>query len=187
MFDAGNDVITEEDRDNIRAFQLKMLANIPRHAYDRMRYAFRHKMTLDSEWVIVHRLALLSGIEPQNIHCCIQSCIAYTGQYVHDERCPFCDEARYTKHGHPRRTFMYIPLIPRLQALFHNPTMIEQLTYRHNFAQSDRLIRDVFDGEWYRKLRSRHVVVDGVKRRHKYFHEPHDIALALSADSYLLF
>ncbi|KAG1885263.1 hypothetical protein F4604DRAFT_1730884 [Suillus subluteus] len=112
FYDIRNDIITEEDRDNIRAFQLKMLANIPRHAYDRMCYAFQHKMSLDSEWVVVHRLALLSGIEPRNIHCCIKSCIAYTGQYVHDERCPFCNEARYTKHGRPRCTFMYIPLIP---------------------------------------------------------------------------
>ncbi|KAG1743594.1 uncharacterized protein EDB91DRAFT_1236645 [Suillus paluster] len=124
-------------------------------------------MTLDSEWVVVHRLALLSGIEPQNIHCCIQSCIAYTGQYVHDERCPFCNEGRYTKHGHPQRTFMYIPLIPQLQALFHNPTIIEQMAYRHNFVQSDRLIRDVFDGKWYHKLRSRHVVVDGPHDRRR--------------------
>ena len=144
-------------------------------------------MKLDSEWVVIHRLALLSGFEPQNVHCCINSCIAYTGHYIHDESCPFCKEARYTSRGRPRRTFLYIPLIPRLQALFHNPTMIEQMAYRQNFAPSDRVIRDVFDGNWYRQLCSRHVVIDSVKRRHKYFDKQHDIALALSADSYLLF
>ncbi|KAG1774956.1 hypothetical protein EV702DRAFT_1199793 [Suillus placidus] len=34
FYDICNDIITEEDRDNIRAFQLKMFANIPHHAYD---------------------------------------------------------------------------------------------------------------------------------------------------------
>jgi hypothetical protein len=82
---------------------------------------------------------------------------------------------------------MYIPLIPRLQALFHNPAIIEQMTYRHNFVPSERIIKDVFDGEWYRQLCSHRVVIDGVERRHKYFHKRHDIALALSADGYLIF
>ncbi|KIJ13519.1 hypothetical protein PAXINDRAFT_117019, partial [Paxillus involutus ATCC 200175] len=109
FFDIRNNVLTEEDWDNIRAFKLKMMANMPRRIYDQLWYTFRHKMSLDSEWVTLHRLALLSGIQPINIDCCVNSCIAYTQQYIHHEECPYCKEARYTRSRKARRTFCYLP------------------------------------------------------------------------------
>src|ERR1700722_3485310 len=183
----GSDVLTEEDRDNIRAFQLKMEGNMPRRVFNQMRRAFQHKMTIDSEWVIIHRLAILSGIEPIKIHCCIKSCIAYTGQYEFLQSCPFCNEARFGTGERPRRIFSYLPLIPRLQAFFQNPYKINQLTYRAKFHHVPGRIGDVFDGQLYRDLLAKPVIVDGIHRPYNHFSNPHDIALSLCSDSYLLY
>ncbi|KAJ7827294.1 hypothetical protein B0H13DRAFT_2373944 [Mycena leptocephala] len=42
LWDFRNKILTEEDRDNICAFQLKMLSNMPHIAFGQMRHAFRH-------------------------------------------------------------------------------------------------------------------------------------------------
>jgi len=36
----GNSILTKEDRDNIRAFKLKMMSNMPRHTFDQMQHTF---------------------------------------------------------------------------------------------------------------------------------------------------
>ncbi|KAF9237741.1 hypothetical protein BU15DRAFT_48324, partial [Melanogaster broomeanus] len=180
-------MITDEDRDNIRAYQLKIMSNMPRRVFNRMRYAFQHKMDIDSKWVILHRLAVLAGVDPEIYHCCVNSCIAYTLKYIHHESCPFCKEPRYGKGSHPRRVFYYIPLIPRLRAFFQNTEMIQKLSYRSSFHHHEGLIQDVFNGAWYRTLLNRKVVVDGVEHDHKYFSGKHDLAFSLAIDGFLLF
>lgn len=107
-------VITDEDRDNIQAYQLKIICNMPCQVFNCMRHAFKHKMDIDSEWVILHHLAVLAGVDPQSYHCCVNSCIAYTLKYLHHESCPFCNEPHYGKGSHSQHVFCYIPLIPQL-------------------------------------------------------------------------
>ncbi|KAF9228534.1 hypothetical protein BS17DRAFT_691103, partial [Gyrodon lividus] len=180
-------MITDEDRDNIRAYQLKIMCNMPQQVFNHMRHTFQHKMDLDSEWVILHHLALLARVDPKIYHCCVNSCITYTLKYVHHESCPFCKEPRYAKGGHPHRIFYYIPLIPQLQAFFQNIEMIKQLSYRFFFRHQEGLIRDVFDSKWYHTLLEQKVVVDGVEHDHKYFSGKHDLAFSLATDGFLLF
>jgi hypothetical protein len=60
----GNNILKEQDRDNVRAFKLTMIARMLRTAYNQMVYTFDHKMDLSSEWDMLHRMAILSGIEP---------------------------------------------------------------------------------------------------------------------------
>ncbi|KAF8839066.1 hypothetical protein BDN67DRAFT_874805, partial [Paxillus ammoniavirescens] len=179
--------LTEEDRDNIQAFKLKMLSNMPCRVYNQMHYSFRHKITINSEWVILHRLTLLAGIEPLIINCCVKSCIAYTRQYIHHEECPYCKEPRYTRSRKPRRTFAYLPLIPRLKAFFQSVETTQKLLYRHQFEYQRGIIHDAFDAEWYQMLQKTKVEVDGIPRQHNYFHGKYDIAMGLSVDGYLLF
>ena len=107
---SGNDILTNIDRDNIRAFQLKMLGNLPCTVFNRMRHTFSHKMELNSEWVVTHRIAILTGIEPVIYHCCFNSCLAFTGRFIHHETCIVCKEPRYTGGQRPRATFVYLPL-----------------------------------------------------------------------------
>ncbi|KAJ3494199.1 hypothetical protein NLJ89_g10857 [Agrocybe chaxingu] len=56
--------LTEQDRDSIRAFKLRMVSNMPRAAYNQMCHAFSHKMDILSLYATIHRLAILSQVEP---------------------------------------------------------------------------------------------------------------------------
>ncbi|KAI0628284.1 hypothetical protein C8Q77DRAFT_1038401, partial [Trametes polyzona] len=179
--------LTENERDNIRVFRLRFLANISRRAYNEMRRSFAHKIKLNSDWVVLYRVARLSGVRPQWIQCCVNSCLCYLGEFEHAMKCPECSEQRYTDTGHPRRYFCYIPLIPRLQAYFQSIDLIRLLQYRTNFHDDPNKITDVFSSELYRRLLRTNVVVDGQQLPHRHFSDPRDVAFSLCADSYLLF
>ncbi|KAJ7598942.1 hypothetical protein C8J56DRAFT_1092995 [Mycena floridula] len=62
LFDHRNEQITEADRDNIRAFKLKIMSNMSRRTFDAMRSTFSHRMDLGSEWTTLYRIAVLSGV-----------------------------------------------------------------------------------------------------------------------------
>jgi hypothetical protein len=183
----GSNVLSDEDLDNIRAFKLRMVSNMPRIAFEQMRFAFRHKLNIHSLYVITHRMAILSGIEPQWFDCCVNSCIAYTGSYQDLDECPICSETRRNSRNESRRLFCYIPIIPRLQDYFANEKSLAELQYRHNYTPSNDSISDVFDSEHYRNLCKTRVTVDGRKLPHRYFEGKHDIAFSTCLDSYLLY
>jgi hypothetical protein len=183
----GNEILTEDDRDNIRAFKLKILSNMSLRTFNHMRHIYRHRLHIDSRWVILHRLTVLSGIKPVPYDCCINACIAYTGRYAHHTTCPFCNEHRYSPNGHTRRSFYYLPLIPRLQGLFQSEEMIKKLSYRELYKPNAESISDVFDGTHYQDLLTKPVVVDGIQRPYPYFSGKRDIALSLCTDGFLLF
>lgn len=151
-------------------------------------YAFQHKLEISSHYVISHRLAVLSGVIPTWIDCCPKSCVAYTGNLEDEKSCPVCSEDRFKRDTQqPRRTFCYIPLIPRLQNFFANPKSLTELLYRHQYHPSQTAISDVFDAEHYLALCKRKVTVDGQELPHKYFSGKHDIAFSVCFDSYLLY
>ena len=183
----GNDILSDEDRDNVRTFNLLMTGHISRRTYSQMRFTFRHKMNLDSQYIIFQRMARLSGVQPLSIDCCKNSCIAYTEKYIYLESCPCCGEARRNQHGKPRRQFVYLPLIPQLQGYFQSMKMIEALSYRAAYDLAKGDISDVFDANHYQRLLRHHVMVDGENLPHRYFLDSRDIALGLCTDSYLLF
>ncbi|KAJ7333281.1 hypothetical protein DFH08DRAFT_1020774 [Mycena albidolilacea] len=128
------------------------------------------------------------NIEPVWIHCCVNSCMAYTGDDAELHTCRFCKEPRFTLILHkPRRFFCYLPIIPRLQGYFQNRVLVKQLLYRHKYEHKPETIADVFDSIHYRTLRKQNVVVDGKTLPYKYFSGRYDIALGICLDSYLLF
>lgn len=183
----GDILLPEEERDNVRAFRLRFLVNIPRDAYRQVRHGLKHKILLSSEWVVLRRIALLSGVQPVWYECCINSCLCYLGEFINATACPDCNEPRKSPSGHPRRYFCYIPFTPRLQSYFQSPTLIQMMQYRAKFPHDDERITDIFSSDHYQKLRHTRVVVDGEALPHCHFSDPHDIALALSLDGYLLF
>lgn len=156
--------------------------------FNEMRVSFCHKIHIDSAWVILQRIATLSGIKPVLYDCCINSCVAYTGSFQYDLHCKFCRERRFKSDKKtPRSSFSYLPIIPQLQGYFKSPEMVDLLSYRHKYAPSSDMIRDVFDSQHYRHLCETQVVIDGVRQRHEHFSHPDDIALGICLDSYLMF
>jgi len=55
----------------------------------------------------------LSELYAVDYHCCIKSCVAFTGPHANLTACPRCKSSRYRFDGKsPRKIFRYIPLIP---------------------------------------------------------------------------
>ncbi|KAJ8582823.1 hypothetical protein M405DRAFT_749678, partial [Rhizopogon salebrosus TDB-379] len=184
---SGNDVLSQSDRDNIRLFKWQMMSHTTRRAYEQLRFALRDRLPLDSQYIILRRIAILTGVKPRYYDCCVNSCMAYTDKYFHHQYCAYCNEPRLDSKGKPRRRFCYLPLIPRLQGFFQKSELISKMSYRAEYKSKPGQIADVFDGAHYQRLRRHRVIVDGEKLPYQYFSDPRDIALSLCTDSYLLY
>ena len=78
----------------------------------------------------------LSDLKAGSIHMCRNSCCAFDGPYSDMNQCPFCKLPWRDRKGHPYKTFQPIPLIPRLQAMYANPSMAAAMRYRANYHNS---------------------------------------------------
>jgi hypothetical protein len=127
------------------------------------------------------RLRGITGIQPRLIHCCLNSCMAFTGTHSDLHNCLTCREPRYQSGStKPRKTFVYVPLIQRLQLQYQDAERARILkSYRHGFTSPDArnarcVFRDVFNGNLYRDFYLHELGL---------FKDPHDVALHLSLDS----
>ena len=169
----------------------------------------------ESEAEVDARTAFLSSVDPVLYDCCPRSCCCYAGPYEDFQQCPICQESRFNSAGRARKTFTYIPLIPRLIGLYRNKAMAQKLRYRHKFQQSSvrhpepiaecedirrilgvgkpgtcycpSAVEDIFDGNLYRALRDTTVTVNGQPLSHTFFSDKRDIALGLSTDGFTPF
>jgi hypothetical protein len=136
-------------------------------------------------------MAKLSGLSPKHVDCCVNSCCCYTGKYEALDRCPFpdCNEPRRDEHKRPRKSFEYLPIIPRLIALFLDKATAEKMAYRHKYCETRTTenVTDVFDGALYQELCEREVTANGKTFPHRYFSDHRDIALGLSLDGFAPF
>ncbi|KAE8230240.1 hypothetical protein CF326_g4764 [Tilletia indica] len=159
-----------------------------------------HGLTLEEEGVPVDSLhnakklsAALSDLQPVVIDMCVNSCIAYVGEYANHDSCSWvrkidgkdvdCREPRRGDDGLPRRQYFVLPLLGRLRTMFHNVSMSMMLHYRHRRLQKlqaavaadewgDFVFSDSADGLMMLKLSS-----DG-----GLFTDPRDIAVTISTD-----
>ncbi|QRV82351.1 Transposase family Tnp2 protein [Ceratobasidium sp. AG-Ba] len=187
----GGFELSPEDKLLAQAFNYKVYTDISGTAFDLLPHAFpQFHLPKPSEYDT--RIAKLSGIKGTRIDCCINSCVAYTGPYEDRTNCPRCAEARYKfkkRRGKSdqrcaRRTFLYIPLIPRLVNMYRDPSTARILGYRAEREPGPDTISDIFDGTHYNKLCGRRVSVRGQPLDHNFFSSPTDIALGLSTDGF---
>ena len=119
---------------------------------------------------------------PQIYECCAKSCICYAGPFSDLTVCPECNTPRKNAAGAPQNTYSYLPIIPQLRALYCCPRTAEKLQYRHNYKRDNSVIQDIFDGDRYHQLCQTYVSIDGKRQPYKFFEDPREIALGLSAD-----
>ena len=135
------------------------------------------------------KLSCFVNINPTFVPMCINTCCAFTGEFVNVTSCSLCGEAAYSQSSNirtssniraPRKVFTFLPLIDRLKLQYNNPGRSAELRYRHNYVNNDEYvddsIGDIFDGRLYKEL-----VEDG------YFTDKRDIALIGSTDGYQIF
>ncbi|KAF8607417.1 hypothetical protein BDV93DRAFT_424119, partial [Ceratobasidium sp. AG-I] len=175
----------------VQAFNYKVSTDISGIAYSKLRRAFPDRLSdLPTAAKLRTRIGVLAGLRGSAIHCCINSCIAYTGAYTDEENCPYCHEARYKPHPRvptrriARLRFQYIPIIPQLINLFRDQAMARKLRYRSTRQVTPNSIADIFDGKYYNQLLGRHVTVGAETLEHCYFSKPTDLALGLSTDGF---
>jgi hypothetical protein len=87
--------------------------------------------TIPSYDQMKRRVAEITGVVPIIHDMCLNSCLAFTGPFINDNRCSECSEARFdpvTKKG--RQQFYTIPVGPQLQALWADVEGARKLDYR---------------------------------------------------------
>ncbi|KAH7325403.1 hypothetical protein B0J17DRAFT_541479, partial [Rhizoctonia solani] len=181
--------LPEHHRLTVQAFNYKVDTDISGRAYSKLPCAFPdHLADLPMEPTLQKQINKISAFGARVIDCCINSCVAYTGEYEHLESCPWCDAARYKPHPNnparclPRQTFQYLPLIPRLINLYRNPDMAQELRYRSWRQPKPNALTDIFDGRYYRRLLQEFVFLGRERLGHRFFSHTTDIALGLSTD-----
>ncbi|KAF8470532.1 hypothetical protein JB92DRAFT_2535827, partial [Gautieria morchelliformis] len=183
----GDNELTDEDLDNISVFALQLEGSgLSTSTYNNLRRFFRHKLKLDTEYLVYRRMEILSGVTPWFYDMCNKSCCLYVKRHAALTHCPHCKTLRYHTNGKPIARWSYLPLIPRIKAWYESLPMIKKLQYRSRRVTVPGEISDVFDGTVYRDLLKRLVIVDGgvSKLRHTYFTDGRDIALGASTDSF---
>ena len=176
----------EADLNIIQAYNYKVDVNLGDRSFKKLPRAFPSPPigNLPSLTRIRRRIAFISGIEPVDYHCCIKSCCCFTGPFATQTTCPYCGETRYTDSGSPRKIFQYIPLAPRLRALYADPDTAKTLRYRHDYQPQPGVVADIFDGSHYKSLCGTNVTIEGESLGYKFFSQPTDIAIGLSTDGF---
>jgi Transposase family tnp2 len=119
----------------------------------------------------------ISNVKTVALHCCINSCVAFTGAYIDLKNCPHCGEPRLTSFDQPRKIYNIMPLIPRLRQQYGHPKRSEQLRYRaQQGLDPEGRLRDIFDGDRYKVLRDR-----------GFFPADQDVALGMSTDGFQIY
>ena len=115
--------------------------------------------------------------------------MCYTGHHANKQECPYCHEPRLNAAGQLRKIFTYIPLIPRLQALYGNREMALKMRYRHAREGKNNVdaVEDIFDSEQYKTLLEESVHIGETHYDRKYFDDSCEVALGLSTDGFAPF
>lgn len=166
--------------EGLRLLYVKSNFNFSEAAFNNIFKAFNKNVISLNK--IKKSLGSIVGIEPKMYDICVNSCCAFVGPDLENERrCRFCKEARYYSNGKARKLLPFISIIERLKLQFQNPERSKELLYRYNYTYDNEdldhdNIGDIFDGNIYKELLN-----DG------YFPDQRDIAFTASCDGYQIF
>ena len=178
----GSSVFSQWEKDNLKAAAYKVTHQITREAFEGLRLLTNSRMEIRSDFVANRILEQALKLSFEVFNCCVNSCMCYTGEFAQLTECSICSEPRLDKCGKARNQFRYIPIIPRLQAMYRDPKMIEMLLYRMQRDVEPGDIDDVFDGEVISSMMKRYMELDGVLQAHRYGDLDTDIFMAFTCD-----
>jgi len=163
--------------------------NLTALSFDEMSYTFSNAgmetlaKTRSHAWYLSH-------FKPVKLECCVNSCVCFTGLHASLNECPRCKTSHLNKSGEARRTFSYMPLIPRLHTFMSNCAYTTHLQYHadeHAKTCRNGMTMDIFDGLHYCLLLGEHVVAGDQRLAHHYFSDHRDIALGFATDGFAPF
>ena len=112
----------------------KVLGNMTRATYDFL-HIFYSELHVKSEYLTLKKLRFLADIQEEEVPCCPNSCIAFTGKNSKDEDCPYCQAPRWTDQGNPSATFSYLPLPVLLACQWRDKETAKNLHYRRRYEE----------------------------------------------------
>lgn len=115
-------------------------------------------------------------------------CCAFTGLNKSLTRCPWCSRPRFNDKGKPKKTYQYIPIIPRAQAAYASKASAKRQRYRAEGHKAEPgKMKDYIDGKLYKDMCERRVETGGRKLEFNHFSDVRDIALLLLSDGFRIF
>ncbi|KAI9458326.1 hypothetical protein BJY52DRAFT_1223445 [Lactarius psammicola] len=160
--------LDENDRTICRAFSFKISTHMPDAAWKKACYAFQTTPPLPGLSQLRSRITFLAGFTAQIYDCCPNSCLCFAGPHSSATSCMYCGLSWYHKNGKPRKKFTYLPLVPRLWAFCANTEIATMMQYRSQCESESvpGVIKDIFDGENYKTLKSKHVQINEKTFKH---------------------
>lgn len=148
---------------------------------------FGKQLGLTTQYHIDLEITRLANLKVDKYDCCVNSCVAFTGELAGEDTCPTCRHSRFKAPNKPHAQYSYISLIPRLQACFASPPVAQQLCYRATRTYEPLSYSDIFDGSHFQDLLDQYVVIEGVQQSYKHFNGKDDIPLGLFGDGVRVF
>lgn len=180
--------LSRDEMEDIRAFNLKVDTVMKDSVFLKIHRAYPTSVPEQSIYQLQRSISRLSEIKSHPFDCCVGSCICYHGPHSNLEVCPFCREPRFDNQGRPRKSFHYLPFIPRLQGMYRNSSLAQTLqTYRASPGNDRGVYNDIIDGQYYQDLCLRYVRINGREQSYTYFDDKHDIAIGISFDGFAPF
>jgi hypothetical protein len=165
----------------LKLLEVKQKHNLSDKAFNEILSIFTNNEI--SLYAVKKKLLKLVDIMPRFIDICVNSCMAFTGQYENESSCRYCEESRFIISAgkrKSRKSLSYFSLIDRFKIQYNDPIRSQSLRYRYEYINNenynDSNIGDIFDGNIYKEL-----VNEG------FFANERDIALIGSMDGYQIF
>ncbi|KAL3513701.1 hypothetical protein ACH5RR_026418 [Cinchona calisaya] len=88
----------------------------------------------------------------EKIHACVNDCVLFRKEYASNTTCPNdkCKGPRFKEEGHkvPRKVLRYLPLKPRLQRLFVNDDLANEMRWhKEKRVDDNNIMRHLADSE----------------------------------------
>lgn len=100
----------------------------------------------------IRRMLKAMGLPYETYHACKNDCIIFRQEYAQTNTCPTCSEDRFkpTKGRSvkqvPWKVLRYFPVIPRLRQLFRCRELASLMSWHHDNASKDGVMRIPADG-----------------------------------------
>ena len=143
-----------------------------------LKAAFPHA-TLPGSYDEAKKLIRDLGLNYVKIHVCEYDCAIFWNEYKDWDKCPICKTSRWKFEGSkkiPRKVLRYFPLKPRLQRLFVNKNIVEDMRWhKEKRVNEDNVIRHPADSEAWKEF----------DEAHKSFAEdPRNVRLGLASNGF---
>ncbi|KAK4699900.1 hypothetical protein P7C70_g6352, partial [Phenoliferia sp. Uapishka_3] len=175
-----------DDIKMVKVASFRAAASLTRGQYEVFLHWFS-ELGAESEYILKKRIKALAQLDVEEIPCCRDVHMAFTGALANLSHCPVCNQPKNDLNGKPVATYIYIPVAQTLTAAYLDTDYAKASSYRRDYKYDPTHLHDVFDGENYFVGQQTKVVVDGVEQEHQFWDGDADVALGIFLDGFQLY